>query len=120
MQKLIFIVDDNDANLTLAASSLDSEYRVLTMPSAKKMFSVIEKKLPDLILLDVEMPEMDGFEALAKLKESPQWKEIPVVFITGYNDKNLKTDALKAGALEVFNKPIIPSALLECVKNYLN
>jgi len=118
MQKLIFIVDDNDANLTLAASSLEAEFRVLTMPSAKKMFAVIEKKLPDLILLDVEMPEMDGFEALAKLKGSPQWKEIPVLFITGYNDKNLKTDAIKAGALEVFNKPIVPAALLECVKKY--
>ncbi|MCL2185150.1 MAG: response regulator [Treponema sp.] len=119
MQKLIFIVDDNDANLTLAASSLDTEFRVLTMPSAKKMFEVIEKKLPDLILLDVEMPEMDGFEALAKLKENPQWNAIPVLFITGYNDKNLKSDAIKAGALDVFNKPIISTALLECVKKYL-
>jgi putative two-component system response regulator len=119
MEKLIFIVDDNDANLTMAASALEREYRILTMPSAKKMFLLLEKKRPDLILLDIEMPETSGFEAIAKLKENPQYMDIPVIFLTGYIDDNLFSDAKKAGALDVINKPILSSTLQACVKRYL-
>ena len=119
MDKMIFIVDDNDANLTVAASALEDEYKVLTMPSAQKMFALLEKKQPNLILLDIEMPEMTGFEAIAKLKENPQWKEIPVVFLTGLEDESLRNDSLKAGALEVVSKPIVKSTLLERVKNLI-
>ena len=116
MQKLVFIVDDNDANLTMAASALEESYRVFTIPSAQKMFMLLEKKTPDLILLDIEMPEMGGFEAIRKLKENPAQKVIPVVFITGWTNDELIADALKAGALDVLKKPIAPSLLLECVK----
>jgi len=119
MEKLIFIVDDNDANLTMAASSLENDYRILTMPSAEKMFLLLEKKRADLILLDVEMPEMTGLEAIVKLKENPQWKDIPCLFLTGRDDESLLAEAKKAGALEVVKKPIVPSALLDCVKRYV-
>ena len=118
MQKLVFIIDDNDANLTVAASALEGEYRVLTMPSAQKMFSLLEKKKPDLILLDVEMPEMSGLEAAVRLKENRQWKDIPVLFLTGYRDEKLLTEAENSGVLEVINKPFNPSELLERVKKY--
>ena len=119
MQKLLFIVDDNDANLTVAALALEEEYRVLTMPSAEKMFSLLEKKCPQLILLDIEMPEMNGLEAIAGLKANPQWKDIPVIFLTGWVDEDLLSRALKLGAVEVIQKPIIPPALLNCVKKYV-
>ena len=119
MQKLIFIVDDNDACLTMAASALESEYRVLTMPSAEKMFSLLEKKAPDLILLDVLMPGMGGFDAIAKLKEHPVWSAIPVVFLTGMIDDELLASAVKAGALDVISKNIAPSALLDSVNKHL-
>jgi len=118
MQKLIFIVDDNDANLTVAACALEGEYRVLTMPSAQKMFSLLEKKKPDLILLDVEMPEISGLEAAVRLKENRQWKDIPVLFLTGYSDEKLLSAAKDCGALDVINKPFTPSELLENVKKY--
>ena len=119
MEKLIFIVDDNDANLTMAASVLENEYKVLTMPSAGKMFQLLEKKRPDLILMDIEMPEMNGFEAVVKLKENPQWKDIPCLFLTGWNDEKQTADALKTGALEVINKPIVSSILHAAVKKYI-
>ena len=119
MDKLLFIIDDNDSNLTMAASVLENEYRVLTMPSAIKMFSLLEKKKPDLILLDVEMPEMTGLEAIVKLKENPAWSSIPVIFLTGMNDEKTKTDGLNAGALEVVTKPIVASVLQDCVKKHL-
>ncbi|MCL2215284.1 MAG: response regulator [Treponema sp.] len=120
MQKLVFIVDDNDANLTVAASALEGEYRVLTMPSAQKMFSLLEKKKPDLILLDVEMPEISGLEATARLKENQQWKDIPILFLTGYCDEKLLSDAKSSGALEVIHKPFAPSELLEKVNKYVS
>jgi len=119
MQKLLYIVDDNNASLVVAATALEDDYRIMTMLSAGKMFSLLDKRRPELILLDVEMPEMDGFEALAKLKESPDWCAIPVVLLTGLIDENLKSRALEAGAADVISKPFDVPALLECVQKLI-
>ncbi|MCL2002385.1 MAG: response regulator [Oscillospiraceae bacterium] len=119
-QKKVFVVDDNDTHLMLAASALEAEYDVLTMHSAAKMFSLLEKKQPDLILLDIEMPEMDGLEAMAKLKASPQWSGIPVIFITGLTDDKRLSRAVEAGALEVIMKPFAPAILFSRVKYCLD
>jgi len=120
MQKLIFIVDDTDANLTVAAAALEEEFRVLTMPSAQKMFALLAKKRPDLIVLDVEMPEMTGFEAFQKLKEDPSICDIPVIFLTGYCDENTKSVAEKLGALDILTKPIVAENLMAGVKKYIS
>jgi len=117
--KLIFIVDDNDANLVMTSSVLENEYKVLTMPSAQKMFSLLEKKMPDLILLDIEMPGMTGLEAIVKLKESMKWKSIPVIFLTGRQDEMLASEIEKTEALDVVYKPIEASVLLDCVKKHI-
>ena len=120
MQKMIFIVDDTDSILTLAAAELEDEYRVLTVPSALKMFALLEKKRPDLILLDIEMPEMTGFEAIAKLKGDPDKQSIPVVFLTGHIDDSVLSKASESGALEVISKADIRQALLSRVKELLS
>jgi len=119
MEKIIFIVDDNDANLVMAGSALEDEYRVLTMPCAQKMFSLLEKKKPELILLDIEMPDMTGFEAIAKLKEDARFKDIPVIFMTGMQDDTLIYEAKKTHAVDIFYKPIDANALKNCVKKYI-
>ncbi len=120
MQKLVFIVDDNDSNLTMAASALEDQYRVLTMPSAEKMFFVLGKgKLPSLILLDIEMPGVNGVDALRKLKASPEWAEIPVLFLTGHSGEDILAGALALGAEGVIGKPIISSVLLERVSQFI-
>ena len=75
MPRTIFVVDDNDTNLSMAKEALKDHYRVMTMPSAEKMFAMIEKITPDLILLDIEMPDMDGFEALQILKDESGEKQ---------------------------------------------
>jgi putative two-component system response regulator len=120
MQKLIFIVDDNDTNLAVAAAALESEYRIMTMPSAIAMFTLLKKQKPDLIILDVEMPEMGGFDALVALKNNSEWINIPVVFLTGWYDEGLVADALELGIHEVVSKPLVPDVLLKCVQKYLS
>jgi len=70
MSKTIFVVDDNDTNLSTAKEALKGQYRVMSLPSAAKMFALLEKITPDMILLDIEMPEMSGFEALRLLKNT--------------------------------------------------
>ena len=121
MSKLVFIVDDNEVILTAGAAALEDEFQVLTMPSARKMFDLMElhNKRPDLILLDVEMPEMNGLQALAELKKREKWEDIPVVFLTGWADDGLESDALDIGAHDMMGKPFDPDALLDCVRKYI-
>ena len=115
-QKTIFIVDDFDTSLAETASALQTDYNLLTMTSAKMMFKLLEKIKPDLILLDVEMPEVNGFDVLAEMKAHPEWKAIPVIFLTSWFDQGLAVDALSLGAADVINKPVNPSKLQTRVK----
>ncbi|MCL2018810.1 MAG: response regulator [Oscillospiraceae bacterium] len=120
MQKLVFVVDDNDSNLTMAASVLETEYRVLTMPSAEKMFSLLKKKRPDLILLDVEMPEMSGFEAMKLLKANEAYADIPVIFLTGLTDSVNEAHGIELGAVDFITKPFSIPVLMKRIKNHLD
>ncbi|MCL2087568.1 MAG: response regulator [Oscillospiraceae bacterium] len=119
MQKMIFVVDDNATNLAAAAAELENDYRILTIPSADKMFRLLGKKRPDLILLDIEMPEMDGFEAIVRLKESDEFKDIPVVFLTGHKGVDIANRALELGGLSVVEKPFAAGSLLKCAAKYI-
>jgi len=114
--KTIFIVDDSDTNLATAEEALEDNYRVMTLPSAYKMFSLLEKITPDLILLDIEMPEMNGFEALEKLKASNLWSNIPIIFLTGTINANIQEKSIKLGAIDIISKPF--SAL--DLQNHIN
>ena len=121
MKKVVFIVDDNEVILTSGAAALEGEYDVLTMSSAKKMFDLMEvfNKKPDLILLDVEMPDMNGLEAIVEIKKREKWRGIPVVFLTGWADDGLQVDVEDLGASDIIGKPFDPDALLECVGKYV-
>ena len=118
--KTIFIVDDSDTNLSMAEAVLEDHYRVMTMPSAHKMFALLEKLIPDLILLDIEMPEMDGFEALKLLKAEPKWTEIPIMFITGRNDAEVEACGLELGAVDFVTKPFSALVLLNRIQTHLD
>jgi putative two-component system response regulator len=117
--KTIFVVDDSDTNLSMAEKALEDTYRVMTLPSAAKMFSFLEKVTPDLILLDIEMPEMNGFEALEKLKNNNSWAGIPVIFLTGTVDASIESKASNLGAVGIITKPFSPSALLDRVQTHV-
>jgi diguanylate cyclase (GGDEF)-like protein len=120
MKKIVYVIDDNTLNLSMAEIALVNQYKVVALPSAEKMFKTLPKIKPDLILLDIEMPEMNGLEAIAKLKESPEWRDIPVVFTSGLDDNKMLPDVLELGAIDVIYKPFISSILLNCVNGYVN
>jgi len=118
MQKTIFVVDDNDMNLAAANEALKGQYRVITLPSAIKMFAMMEKLTPDMILLDIEMPEMDGFEALSRLKDSKP--DIPVIFLTSLIDPEVEVKGFQLGAIDFIVKPFSSPVLINRIKTHLN
>jgi len=118
--KTIFVVDDNDINLSMAKHALETHYRILTIPSAEKMFTLLKKITPDLILLDIEMPEMDGFEALLCIKSIPLYSEIPIIFLTGYTDDSVEARGFELGVIDFITKPFSPLVLLNRIKTHLN
>jgi len=120
MQKTIFVVDDNDLNLSMAKEALKEQYRVMTMPSAAKMFTLLEKITPDLILLDIEMPEIDGFEALQRLKTDDAFSPIPVIFLTGMIDAAVEVRGFQMGVIDFIAKPFSAPVLINRIKTHLD
>jgi CheY-like chemotaxis protein len=118
-KKLVMLVDDNPANLRIGKNVLTGQYTVATAPSAAKMFFLLEHNRPSLILLDIDMPEMDGREAITILKSKPQTKDIPVMFLTGKTGTDDEREGRSLGAVAYITKPFEPSALLECIADCL-
>jgi len=116
---LIIIVDDNPANLRIGKNVLAEKYTVSTAPSAEKLFSLLEKNMPALILLDVEMPEMNGYEAINVLKSKPETRDIPVIFLTGLTETDNELKGLSLGAIDYITKPIQPLLLLKRIELHL-
>ncbi|MDR1351002.1 MAG: response regulator [Zoogloeaceae bacterium] len=117
--QLIMIVDDNLANLTVGKSALAGNYTVLTVPSATRMLELLERYHPALILLDVEMPGMDGYEAIRILKARPDTRDTPVIFLTALSDSANELEGLSLGALDYITKPFSPPLLLKRVEMHL-
>ncbi|MCL2472203.1 MAG: response regulator [Treponema sp.] len=120
MEKTIFIVDDNTTNLALAEEALENQYLVITLSSAAKMLTALEKIKPDLILLDIEMPDISGFEAIKYLKASDAYSEIPVIFLTGISDAETEATGIELGAVDFIAKPFSAPVLLNRIKYHLN
>ncbi|MCL2053238.1 MAG: response regulator [Oscillospiraceae bacterium] len=117
--KTIFIVDDNDTNLMAAKTALDGKYKALALPSAARMFKLSEKIVPDLILLDVDMPDMDGFETMTLLKTDGRLKSVPVIFLTAKNDAITEVRGFDLGALDFINKPFSAPILLRRIETHI-
>ena len=116
----IFIVDDAGSNLAMAKQALEGQYRVITMTSAAKMFNFLEKMMPDLILLDIEMQEMDGFAALEKLQQGERTAKIPVIFLTAQSDAVNEARGFEIGAVDFIRKPFSEPVLLNRVACHLH
>jgi len=117
--KTIFVVDDNPANLQAAEQALSGSYQVISILSVEKMFSLFSKTMPDIILLDIEMPEMDGFDALTKIMENKQTAKIPVIFLSDFRDSKIEAKGLSLGAVDFISKPFFAPVLLNRIANRL-
>jgi putative two-component system response regulator len=103
--KSILIVDDNLVSLRQISALLSKDYDVSLAKSGELALQICAQEQPDLILLDVEMPGMDGFETIARLKENERLKNIPVIFLTGNHDAETEVKCLESGAMDFITKP---------------
>ena len=111
--KKIFVVDDKETNLAVAREALNNDYSVLCMTSADRMFKLLEKMVPDLILLDIEMPMMTGIEALKLIRtsENQAIRDLKVVFLTSHGSDGNVLSAHKYQAQGFILKPFDPATL---------
>ncbi len=108
----VLIVDDSPQALALAKARLaPEEHELMTAESAKAGIEIARRQEPDLILLDVKMPDMSGFEACRRIKEDPELALIPVIFLTGSDDVEDKVVGLRIGAVDYVTKPFDPFEL---------
>lgn len=106
-QPTVLVVDDQPINTKLLQRRLQREdMRVITAFNGRECLEVVERELPDLILLDVMMPEMDGIETCKHLKNNPHTRDIPVIFITARTSQEGKIEGLRSGAADYITKPI--------------
>jgi putative two-component system response regulator len=115
----IIMVDDNKTTLTHGRNILKSFYEVYPAISAAKLFEILENVIPDLILLDIAMPEVDGYEVIRILKADARFLDIPVIFLTAKNDVNSEREGFELGAADYISKPFSPPRLLKRINNQI-
>ena len=103
----VLIVDDNQMNLLLARKILMEQYNVSVVSSAKSALAFLEEEIPDMILLDLLMPEMDGFEFLEIVKKDDRYKDIPIICLTADDDRESELKCFELGALDFITKPFM-------------
>lgn len=116
----ILIVDDTPDNLTLLSQLLKEDYRIrLAQSGAKALEITTSDNPPDLVLLDIMMPEMDGFEVARRMREHPSSESIPVIFVTAMTSDDARMKGLDLGAVDFITKPIDPVTLKHRVRNFM-
>lgn len=118
----VIVVDDDETNLKMAGHILSRAHmRVTAMKSGEALIDYIrEKEVPDLILLDVKMPGMDGFETLAGLRKMEKGKMVPVIFLTADEKEDTEVRGLTAGAMDFIKKPFVPEVLTVRVRHMID
>ena len=120
MSEWILVVDDDTSNLRMASHILTGEgMRVSCLKSGGETLKFLEKNIPDLILMDIHMPEMDGFETLNRIREKEELANIPTIFLTADDDSETETKGLNIGAMDFIKKPFVAEVLLIRVRHIL-
>lgn len=109
--KHILMVDDVTTNLKCAVEVLKDTYEITTEKSGRKALKLLEEMTPDLILLDINMPDMDGYTVMEELKKDQRLKDIPVIFLTAETDRESEIRGLKMGAMDFVRKPFEPEIM---------
>jgi diguanylate cyclase (GGDEF)-like protein len=115
----ILIVDDEKFNLVLLHQILSPDYTIYVAKSGPEALALVNENLPDLILLDIVMPGMDGFEVLKTLRDNPDAQDIPVIFITGLDNDDDEEKGLRMGAVDYITKPLKEAIIRVRVRNHM-
>ena len=119
-QPVLLLVDDEPTNLRVLRTVLQEQYRLLFAKSGEEALQLVQKEQPDLILLDVMMPGLTGFDVCARLKANPATSAIPVIFVTALKDEMDETKGFEVGAVDYITKPISPAVVRARVKTHLS
>lgn len=119
-KRAVLVVDDTPANIQILMETLKDDYRIIAAVNGKRALQLAASTPPpDIILLDVMMPEMDGYEVCAKLKADAKTRDTPIIFITAMNDAQDETKGLELGAVDYITKPFSQAVVLARVKSHL-
>ena len=117
--KNILVIDDNKLNLTAARKVLSGEYKVTAVLHGEQGLTFLESSDCDMVLLDINMPDMDGFEVLEKIRKIERCRELPVIFLTADSDSDTETRCFEAGAVDFIAKPFVPEVMLSRIGRVL-
>ena len=116
----LLVVDDQETNIQVIGTALGRlGFEILPATSGAQAFQRLAVRRPDLILLDLLMPEMDGFEVCRRIRENPEWSEIPIIFLSSADDKSLIVRALEGGGVDYITKPFNHAELVTRVRTHL-
>jgi diguanylate cyclase (GGDEF)-like protein len=115
----LLVVDDQPINIQVMHQIFSTDFQVFMATSGAQALAICKDNPPDLVLLDIVMPEMDGFEVCEQLKADPATSNIPVIFVTAHTDAAQETRGLDAGAVDFISKPVNPSVVRARVKTHL-
>lgn len=117
MKKIILIVDDDRLTLSTAQKLLEGKYKVVAVNSGKQAYKYLERHTPDLILLDIKMPDIDGFEVMETLRSDARWCKIPVIFLTADRSAETEIECFRVGACDYISKPFEPNVMLSRIRS---
>ena len=118
-KKIVLIVDDMATNIEILDSVLNGEYEVLFATNGRDALEIAKQQVPDLILLDVIMPEMDGYKVCSELKCNEKTRDIPVIFVTANNQEEDESRGFEEGVVDYITKPVRPSIVKARVRIHL-
>ena len=119
LKTTILIVDDTPSNIMFLSSVLKESYKVKVAINGEKAISIVKANPPDLILLDIMMPGIDGYETCRRIKAEPEYYDIPIIFLTAKSDDEDQSKGLELGAVDYIIKPINPLVLFSRIKTQL-
>lgn len=119
MRQMILVVDDSGLNLRVAKEILDPQFEVFCVNSGPLALEFLKKKIPDLILMDLHMPQMNGFEVIEFIHKEEEWKDIPIIMLTADNDRDTELRGFQIGVMDFITKPFVNEIMLQRVSRIL-
>lgn len=119
-KKTILVIDDSKQSLDIITHILQDNYSVITTTDCHNLIRIFNKTIPDLILLDVIMPKISGYEVMREIRLIDPLSHIPVLFLTAIDDEESQLQGLNLGALDYVTKPFNPKILKAKIKNYIS